>query len=87
MGYTLNVDFWDWVDPETQKVVRLRRGDEVPAKVLSQEGIDEEELTKGLRPILLKGTGDDERREAGPKTPAASASQQGNSPSPQKTEK
>lgn len=83
MGYTLNVDHWDWVDPETQKVVRLRRGDKVPANVLSQEGMDEEELTKGNRPVLLKGTGDDEREAAGPRTEAEQTSKEANSPSPQ----
>lgn len=89
MGYTLNIDHWDWVDPETQRVVRLRRGDKVPANVLSQEGMDEEELTKGFRPILLEGDGDDEKRAAGtsPATAAGAESQKANSPSPQKPEK
>jgi hypothetical protein len=66
MGYTLNVDQWDWIDPETQKVTRLRRGDKVPSVVLAQEGIDEEELTKGNFPILLKG----EDTESSPAPPA-----------------
>lgn len=87
MGYTLNVDHWDWVDPETQKVVRLRRGDAVPANILSQEGMDEEELTKGFRPVLLKGTGEDEARAAGPKTESAASSQEARTSSPQKPEK
>lgn len=53
MGYTLNVDHWDWVNPETNKVTRLRKGDDVPTEVLDQEGIDKDELLKGTRPVLL----------------------------------
>jgi hypothetical protein len=52
-GYTLNIDHWDWVDPETQKVTRLRRGDTVPAGVVNQEGVDKDEVTKGPRPVFL----------------------------------
>lgn len=53
MAYTLNIDTWDWVNPETQKVTRLRKGDEVPAEILNQDGIDIEEMTKGRNPQLL----------------------------------
>jgi ribonuclease I len=53
MGFTLNVDHWDWVNPETQKVVRLRRGDEVPSEVLDQEGIDVKELSSSWNPVFL----------------------------------
>ena len=91
MGYTLNVDHWDWVNPETQKVTRLRRGDEVPAEVLDNEGIDIDVLSDPntqLRPMFLKG-------EDSP-APASSASEAGRasgekagvrSSSPQVTEK
>lgn len=76
MGYTLNVDLWNWVNPETQKVVQLRRGDKVPSEVLQQDGIDVDALCEGPKPVFLKGTGDDEKREAGTPTRAASESQQ-----------
>lgn len=85
MGYTLNVDHWDWVNPETQKVVRLRRGDEVPGEVLNQEGINLEELEVGRNPIFLKQSSD-ESREAGPKTEAEATSQQATSSSPKRAE-
>jgi hypothetical protein len=52
-GYTLNIDHWDWVNPETQKVLRLRHGDKVPSEVVNQEGVDTEEVTKGPRPVFL----------------------------------
>jgi hypothetical protein len=52
-AYTLNIDHWDWVHPETQKVTRLRRGDAVPAEVLNQEGVDKDEVTKGPHPVFL----------------------------------
>jgi hypothetical protein len=51
--YTLNIDHWDWVDPETQKVTRLRRGDTVPVGVVNQEGVDKDEVTKGSHPVFL----------------------------------
>ncbi|HJS81851.1 MAG TPA: hypothetical protein VJ742_03355 [Nitrososphaera sp.] len=72
MATILNVDHWDWVHPETQKVTRLRRGDEVPAEVLSfiEDGGDS--MYGGRNPVLLK-TGD--AREAGPKTEASVVSQ------------
>ena len=54
MAYTLNIDHWDWVNPETQKVVRLRRGDEVPAEVLDNEGIDKDALSGSWNPVFLK---------------------------------
>lgn len=59
-SYTLNVDHWDWVNPETQKVLKLRRGDEVPPEVLDQEGIEIDELTgDDVRfPMFLKKEGD-----------------------------
>lgn len=59
MAHTLNIDFWDWVNPETQKVVKLRKGDEVPAEVLNQEGIDVEELSNGRAPMLLAKRSDE----------------------------
>jgi hypothetical protein len=52
-GYTLNADYWDWTNPDTQKVLRLRRGDTLPAEVVNQEGIDTDEATKGPRPNFL----------------------------------
>lgn len=55
MAWLLNVDQWDWINPETQKVHRLRRGDKVPGEVLEQEGIDIDELTTRARvPIFVK---------------------------------
>jgi hypothetical protein len=54
MGYTLNVDLWEWVNPETQKVTKLNRGDEVPAEVLEQDGVDAEQLSSGRNPTFLK---------------------------------
>lgn len=53
MAYTLNIDTWDWINPETQKVTKLRKGDDVPQEVLNQDGIDIEEMTKGRNPQLL----------------------------------
>ena len=52
-GYTLNVDHWDWVNPEDQKVLRLRKGDDVPEEVLNQDGIDVEALSTSWRPVFL----------------------------------
>jgi hypothetical protein len=71
MGYTLNVDHWDWVDPESQKVIRLRKGDEVPSEVLSQEGVDADELSKGWRPLFLSN---EDVRESGAQIESARTS-------------
>lgn len=54
MGYTLNFDMWNWVNPETQKVTKLSKGDEVPAEVLNQEGVDVDALSQGFNPVFLK---------------------------------
>jgi hypothetical protein len=70
MGYVLNYDCWDWVDPENQKVTKLVKGDEVPAKILDQEGIDKDELTKGTNPVLLSK---EEVRESGAQASSSSA--------------
>jgi len=87
-GYTLNVDHWDWVDPETQKVHRLRRGDDVPAGVLDQEGIDVEEMSSGRAPQLLKKhSAEGEQARAEGTTPAATAQTQASSPPPPNTKK
>lgn len=75
MASILNVDHWDWVDPETNRVVRLRRGDEVPERVLGFSE-DREAFFLGRNPVMLKG--EDAKEVAGPKTEAAAASQ-GNS--------
>jgi hypothetical protein len=53
MANILNVDLWDWVHPETQKVYRLRKGDEVPAEVLDFTD-DKESFFAGPRPVLLR---------------------------------
>lgn len=86
MGFTLDIDHWDWVNPETQKVLRLRRGDEVPSEVLDQEGIDTDELTQGFRPMFLKGQSEEVREQAGPKTESAATSQEAQSSSPKRAE-
>lgn len=70
MAYRLNVDMWDWVNPETQKVLRLRRGDEVPAEVL-ETAEDKEAFFAGPRPVLLR---DEDVRETGAPTEAATVS-------------
>jgi hypothetical protein len=64
MAYLLNVDQWDWVNPETQKVIRLRRGDEIPGEVLEQEGVDVESLTapRARVPIFLDSGSDAGKR-------------------------
>ena len=54
MAYTFNGDFWSWINPETQKPLVLRRGDEVPQEVLDQEGVNVEEMSKGYAPMFLK---------------------------------
>lgn len=53
MANILNVDHWDFVNPETQKVLKLRKGDEVPAEVLGFME-DQEAFFAGPRPVLLK---------------------------------
>ena len=66
MAYLLNVDAWDWVNPETQKIIRLRRGDEIPGEVLEQEGIDIEALTTRARvPVFLDSGSDAGKRAEG----------------------
>jgi hypothetical protein len=72
MTSILNIDHWDWVDPETNRVVRLRRGDEVPDRVLSFSE-DPEAFYLGRNPVMLKGEG--AKEAAGPKSEAAAASQ------------
>jgi hypothetical protein len=62
MGYTLNVDHWDWVDPESQKVIRLRKG---------EEGVDADELSKGWRPLFLSN---EDVRESGAQIESARTS-------------
>lgn len=83
MPNILNVDHWDWVHPETQKVIRLRRGDEIPAEVLSFTDDGGDSMFQGPHPVILKT---ENPLEAGPKTEAAITSQ-GNkdteTPSPQ----
>ena len=74
MSYTLNVDHWDWVNPETQKVVRLRKGDDVPAEVLDQEGIDVKVLSEGFRPVFLSKK---DVRESGAQVESARTSGEG----------
>ena len=82
MGYTLNVDMWHWVNPETQKVIRLSRGDDVPQEVLDQEGIDIESMTSGRAPQLLKKHSAEGEQARGDRNTAADASAQANSPAP-----
>jgi hypothetical protein len=59
MSYRLNVDMWHPVHPETQKIHRLSRGDEVPDWALDNEGIDIDALTTGARnPLFVKDESD-----------------------------
>lgn len=87
MAYTLNIDTWDWINPETQKVLRLRKGDDIPEEVLAQEGIDIEEMTKGRNPQLVaKHSDEGEAVRSEPRSEAATASAQGSASSPKRAE-
>lgn len=54
MAYRLNIDMWHPVNPETQKIVRLSKGDEVPDWALDNEGIDLDVLTSSRVPMFIK---------------------------------
>lgn len=54
MANILNADLWDWVDPETSKVTRLRRGDEVPDRIISFTEDGGKSMFEGWRPVLTK---------------------------------
>lgn len=57
-GYKLNVDMWQVVNPEDQKIHRLSRGDEVPSWALP-EGDDLKAVTEGVRnPLFVKDESD-----------------------------
>lgn len=67
-GWLLNVDMWHPVEPETNKIHRLSRGDKVPSWALP-EGDDLEAVTTQARvPMFVKDESD-----AGPRNTAADA--------------
>ena len=82
MANILNVDHWDWVHPETQKITRLNRGDEVPAEILSFTEDGGDSMFQGRNPVLLKT---EDSRESGSKTEASAASPSTETPSPQQS--
>lgn len=73
MAYRLNVDMWHVVNPETNKIHRLSKGDEVPGWALENEGVDLDVLLNSRVPVFVK-----DEEDAGPRSQAAdSASQSG----------
>lgn len=72
MANILNYDHWDWVHPETNKVLRLRKGDVVPDEVLSFSE-DKEAFFVGPRPVLLKGEDAKEARAESASAPKQQA--------------